>query len=333
MFVAANRWNVNGKTIVEHETLSLESAIKLNREIRDENIESLATCSQNYNPCTCNMDTANANAITVTCVNADPALIKSAFGRSTDLSIYKFELYHTTVPTTTVILPADLLSDKKVSYIHIGCSKTDGTCPMIPLKIDPDAFRFTRRYTLEFHLKHVSFDSTSTFGFLSGMEAVTTFTMDNYQQIPGAAFEIAPFNTMIAMTTMAFTNGRDTSLGSLSFPDITPVKLLSFNLTGNNLEYNDINGRILLSLSGSTSATTIEYFGLGGNALNLVPNRLQSFSKVKVLEMGSNSIPYITQSRLNFPTPPTSVDLQKNAIKSIDVGAFVGMFINFICIV
>lgn len=312
----------NGMSLMD-ETSSDNTAVAVPA---NQMVSTLAACTQNYSPCSCNMDTANGNAITVTCINvADVLAIRSAFGRVTDLSIYKFEYYHTTA--ASVVLPADLFSDKKVSQIHIGCPKTDGTCTQLTLKIEMDAFRFTRRNTLEVHLKHITFDPTATFDFLNGFEAATTLIIDNYMQIPqGLAFENAPFSTMVALTTMAFTNGRDTTLGTPYFPDITPVRLLTFNLTGSGLDHTAINNNILLSLAASSSASSIEYLGLRGNLLDQVPKRLQSFSKTKVLDMGFNNIPTIGQSRLNFPTPPTSVDLQKNLIATIDAGAFVGDF-------
>ena len=292
----------------------------------------LAACAQNYAPCSCNMDTANGNAITVTCMNvADALAIRTAFERVTDMNIFKFEYYHTALASAN--LPADLFSDKKVSQIHIGCPKTDGTCQQLTLTVDANAFRFTRRTTLEVHLRYVTFDAAATFDFLRGFEVATTLIVDNYRQIPLVALNgpTTWVDTMTALTTLAFTNGLDTSLGADLFPDVTPAQLLKLNLTGSKLNDDAINNKILLSLAASSSASTIEYLGLGGNMLTLVPKRLQSFSKVKVLDMGSNdNIPTIGQSRLNFPTPPTSVDLQKNKITSIENGAFVGTSFPFL---
>ena len=257
-----------------------------------------------------------ADGINVLCVDVTGDQVKAAFMATTDASIYKFQYYRTTAGALT--LPVDVLSDKKATIIQIGCPHTDGSCATLTLDVDVLAFRFTRRNTVEMHLTYVDMSSQTSFGFLDGFDVLSTLRIDHYRGI--GAFGTLPQLPGLKLLTLI--NG-DKSLDGVVFPDLTPASLQSFNLDNNYLGDNAVNN-ILIALSGSSSANTIEYLALKGNNLVEVPRRLPSFYKLNWLDLNSNQIATITRSRLLFSVPPSYIDLANNVITAMENGTFSG---------
>ncbi|KAI9554620.1 hypothetical protein GHT06_019893 [Daphnia sinensis] len=271
-------------------------------------------CPEDYSPCTCQL---TINGLEVSCVDVPVDEITNVFYRTQTLELYQVVLTASGSASGTVDLPADLLKDKRVQRIYLGCPPTAN--PKLGLTIDSATFEFTRFTTTVFGILNCDLSTQTDMQYLNGFSVLNTLRIDDSNNIEAIA--TLPTTTLPALKKLFVVNC--TGLENAVFPDLTPARLVRLHLQGNGLTDAGVNS-ILVSVGSSSSSSSLQELILSNEyAMTKIP-RIASFSKLVWYDVSFNAIPYVSQSTLVFSSPVNYLNLNSISLGAIEGGAFLG---------
>jgi hypothetical protein len=276
-------------------------------------LQQRAACPEDYSPCTCEL---TANGIEVTCVDVPVADITNVFYRTRNIDLYQVVL--TASATGTVDLPADLLKDKRVERIYLGCQVN--ASPKLGLTIAPATFEFTRFNTTVFGILNCDLAGQTDMQYLKDFSVLNTLRIEDCDNVEAIA--TLPTPTLPALKEMII--GNCTGLGNVAFPDLTPARLQLLRLEGNGLTDAEVNS-ILVSVGSSSSSSSLQTIVLSNEYTMTKVPRIASFSKLSWYDVSFNAIPFMSQSTLLFNSPVNFVGLKNIGLTAIEGGAFAGI--------
>jgi hypothetical protein len=284
------------------------------------NSKQRAACPEDYSPCLCELTT---NGIEVTCVDIPVADITNVFYRTRNIDLYQVVLTASASATGTVDLPADLLKDKRVERIYLGCPAN--ASPKLGLTIASSTFEFTRFNTTVFGILNCDLAGQTDMQYLNDFSVLNTLRVDDSNNIEAIA--TLPTSTMPALKRLFIVNC--TGLENVAFPDLTPARLARLHLQGNGLTDAAVNA-ILVSVASSSSSSSLQELILANEYTMTKVPRIGAFSKLGWYDVSSNAIPFISQSNLLFNVPVNLVGLKNIGLTAIEGGAFLGILYMFI---
>jgi hypothetical protein len=271
-----------------------------------------AACPEDYSPCLCEL---TANGIEVTCVDIPVADIANVFYRTRNIDLYQVVL--TASGSGSVDLPADLLKDKRVERIYLGCQVN--ASPKLGLTIASSTFEFTRFNTTVFGILNCDLAGQTDMQYLNDFLVLNTLRVDDCDNIE--AIESLPTSTLPALKEMIVVNC--TGLEKVTFPDLTPARLELLQLEGNGLTDAAVNS-ILVAVASSSSSSSLQKLVLSNEYTMTKVPRIASFSKLALYDVSFNAIPFMSQSNLIFNAPVNLVGLKNIGLTAIEGGAFLG---------
>ena len=274
-----------------------------------------AACPEDYSPCACEL---TANGIEVTCVDIPVADITNVFYRTRNIDLYQVILTASASATGTVDLPADLLKDKRVERIYLGCPAN--ASPKLGLTIASSTFEFTRFNTTVFGILNCDLAGQTDMQYLNDFSVLNTLRIDDCDNIEAIA--TLPTPTLPALKRLFVVNC--TGLENVVFPDLTPARLVRLHLQGNGLTDAGVNN-ILVAVASSSSVSSLQELILSNEYTMTKIPRIASFSKLGWYDVSFNAIPFMSQSTLLFNAPVNLVDLKNIGLTAIEGGAFLGM--------
>ncbi|XP_057376104.1 nyctalopin-like [Daphnia carinata] len=270
-------------------------------------------CPEDYSPCSCNL---SSNGLEIVCADVSIGDIQDVFYRTQSLFLYSVSLTATS-SSGTVILPADVLKDKRAQHIYLGCPSIS---PKLSLVINAASFEFTRFNTSIFEIHDCDLSTQADMNFLKGFVVLHTLRIVNTWNVE--AIENLPTTTLPGIKELTISSC--TGLGNVPFPDLTPARLEWLYLDGNNLNDVQVNN-ILISIGSSSSSSSMEHLSIANNALNKVP-RIAAFSQLVTYDVSYNDIPYMSLSTLIFSSPVRFLGLKSVSMTAIEGGAFQGNY-------
>lgn len=268
-----------------------------------------AICPEDYSPCACDL---TANGLEVTCVDLPLTDVIDVFFRTQSLFLFSVSL--ATSATGSIVLPPDLLSDKRAQNIRLNCPSA--ASPKLSVTIDAASFKFTRFNTTRFEIHDCDLTGQTDMKFLSGFGVLNTLHLENTLNVDAIAY----LPSLPALKELAVVNC--TGLGNVAFPDLTPARLEQLHLDGNGLS-NEAVANILISLGSSSSAISLKLLSLANNALTKIP-MIASFSQLITYELSNNAVPFMSLSTLIFGSAVNFVGLKNISLAAIEGDAFQG---------
>lgn len=246
--------------------------------------------------------------------------IQNVFYRTRARDIYSVVLSATASTTLqeTVVIPADLMSDKRAANFFINCPapSAGSTVEKYGLQIDSNAFRFTRDYTTHFEINNCNLASSVGFAFLLNFAILKELIVVNSINV-----NLLGLPSLSALSDLTLTDSTGIEENSASFPILTPARLTKFSANGCKLT--DAGASSILSKIGSsTSASSLVHLDFSRNALTKVPAEIHSMAKLSSLNLMQNEIPLTQVGDLSFVAPVTSVFLDMNNMDSMAQGTF-----------
>ena len=119
----------------------------------------------------------------------------------------------------SVDLPTDLLKDKRVERIYLGCQVN--ASPKLGLTIAPSTFEFTRFNTTVFGILNCDLAGQTDMQYLNDFLILNTLRIDDCDKME--AIESLPTSTLPALKEMIVVNC--TGLENVTFPDLTPAQI------------------------------------------------------------------------------------------------------------
>ena len=282
----------------------------------------VVACPENYAPCTCELTEFGRE---VSCIDVTVEEIRGVFFRTVALVVYSVTL--SASDPVSVVLPYDLLSDKRAEKIFLNCPLRTGD-PKVLLTIDPQTFQYSRVNTTQFEINNCDLANQPDMLFLSGFSILNSLRIGNSSNVE--AFATLPSTNFPALKELAIYDS--TGLGTIVFPDLTPARLERLYLAGNGLTDTEVNG-VLVSVGSSSSVSSLKELYLGRNALTKVP-RIASFSQLGTYYLNGSTIAFMSLSSLIFGTPVVYVGLKSVGLTAIEGGAFQGKILDlnlFVC--
>ncbi|XP_032786410.2 oplophorus-luciferin 2-monooxygenase non-catalytic subunit [Daphnia magna] len=271
-------------------------------------------CPEDYSPCTCQQ---TPSGLEISCVDIPVDQIANVFYRTQTLELYQVVLTASGSPLGTVDLPADLLKDKRVQRIYLGCPPTAN--PKLGLTIDSATFEFTRFTTTVFGILNCDLSTQTDMQYLNGFSVLNTLRIDDSNNIEAIA--TLPTTTLPSLKKLFVVNC--TGLENAAFPDLTPARLLRLHLEGNGLTDAGVNN-ILVSVGSSSSSSSLQELVLSNEYVMTKIPRIASFSNLVWYDVSFNAIPYVSQSTLVFSSPVNYLNLKSISLGAIEGGAFLG---------
>uniref|UniRef100_A0A0P6EAI7 Membrane glycoprotein lig-1 n=1 Tax=Daphnia magna TaxID=35525 RepID=A0A0P6EAI7_9CRUS len=271
-------------------------------------------CPEDYSPCTCQQ---TPSGLEISCVDVPVDQIANVFYRTQTLELYQVVLTASGSPLGTVDLPADLLKDKRVQRIYLGCPPTAN--PKLGLTIDSATFEFTRFTTTVFGILNCDLSTQTDMQYLNGFSVLNTLRIDDSNNIEAIA--TLPTTTLPSLKKLFVVNC--TGLENAAFPDLTPARLLRLHLEGNGLTDAGVNN-ILVSVGSSSSSSSLQELVLSNEYVMTKIPRIASFSNLVWYDVSFNAIPYVSQSTLVFSSPVNYLNLKSISLGAIEGGAFLG---------
>ena len=263
------------------------------------------TCSEDYSPCSCNLD--DSDNLNIVCNQVPIGEVQAVFARTTAIKIYRFSL---TPTANTVIIPSNLLSGKRTEFVTLQCPT-----PSYQLRIDSAAFTSTSSYNSQFFISGCDLSQTD-FSFLTGFNNMTFFTivkstLQNLQAIP----PLPSLKTVVIGTCIGFQQW------SVS---VTAPLLQSLSLSNNQLDDAAAN-QVLRSFSTSSGSVTV--ISLTNNKLTKIPDQLRTFTKLSYLSLEDNNIPTIGSNQISLSAATVeALYLTNIQLTTVEPGALQGFF-------
>lgn len=274
-------------------------------------VENCLSECEDYSPCICAED--EIGQLTVNCLDVQPADIKTAFSRTTALTIFNLVIL---LPADSDPLPSDLLSGKTASIINIIGSGRES----FELDIAVDTFSSSSSTTGQFTILNCNLYKLN-FSFLRGFSKLVELRLDSTANIS----TIQTLPSLPSLTGLAIDN-------SIGFNDLTgfPSKGLSRlqRLYLFNDELDDYATDIILNaFLDSSSLNTLRFLALGENRLTKVPPQIPLFTSLADLSLNQNSIHFVESNQIAFGAPKVeNLLLRYNFMQSIQPGAFIGNY-------
>ncbi len=272
-------------------------------------------CTQDVSPCICNND-QNGDP-SMSCINTNITDVVEVFDRVFFLFLRFFELIDFEAGEDGVI-PENLLKNTDVNTLTIQCKES------IPLQIANNSFKGQKTFTTNIDLTGCNLSDT-TLGFLEGFVSLKELKMASIPNM-GSIFPNFPIR-LSAM--ISFTIDRCLGWGKLAKTPRTMYQgsLKALYVTNSN-DMNDEAMSIAMDWALHSFNTTLESIYVYNNSLKKMPHQLQSFIRLKYLDLKNNFFPIITNASFVFKeTTIRLLSLSQSKVEEILPGAFQGICI------
>jgi hypothetical protein len=284
---------------------------------------------EDYSPCVC--EVYHPYGLIVHCGNPkDDHLtvtahdVRNALNRTNARHLYWLDLQSLSPETQSgdvINIPANLLNEKTADRISVNCSTNTGP---LRLEIHPEAFNSSIRHIGHFEVSGCDL-SRLNFNFLANTTRLISLSIirsAHFQGFPPLPF----FSRLKSLRIYECQDFQHWNEISVRFP-----QLESLFLDGTLLGDHSINQLVSSIAFSPTGNDTLQQLSLWENQLTRIPEHISSFKKLSYVNLFGNSILTVPRGSFVFHTGirVTFLILSKNALKSIEPGAFQGKIISF----
>jgi len=218
------------------------------------------------------------------------------------------------------LIPENILGNNKAKELAIQYNDRSNQV----IKVDVNAFQSTKYYTKTLQLKNMD-SSQLDLGFLFGFNQLAELTFLNVHFINKSLpnLPLLPKLTSLELNTV---KGLDDS--TITFPTLSTSGLKTFKFRFSGI-HTDASVSRMLDWILLSSAKTLETLIIDSIGITEIPSQIPSFTALEYLDLGNNSISTFKKGVLRFFVPISELRLWKNRIKSIEPGAFQGIY--FLC--
>lgn len=270
-------------------------------------------CSQDVSPCICYND-PNGNA-GLSCIGTNITDVVEVFDRVFIRQLLYFKLLQFSPQEDGI--PEYLMKNTNVLDLVIQCKESS------PLQIANNSFKDQKTFTTSIELTGCNLSDT-TLGFLEGFVSLLSLTIDSIPNM-GLLFPNFPIR-LSEMALLTINNCSGWSKLSSTPRSMYQGILKTLYLTFSN-DMNDDVMSIVMDWALRSFNTTLESIYIYGNNLENIPQQLQSFSRLKYLDLKDNSFNIIANHSLVFKEAALRLlILSKSKIQEIQPGAFQGIY-------
>lgn len=225
-------------------------------------------------------------------------------------------------PSGNELIPSGFLKDKRVRNLYIYCP-----VPTYKLRVDQNALESTGSHTDYIYISGCDL-SQLDFAFLADFKALSSLDIYSSTHIHETILTTLPDLPSLRLLNFYHCAFIDDESEELTGQGSRLTGLERLDLSSSDLTDNQV-ARILFWIRTSESIHSLSEIVLARNALTEVPDQLEAFKNLTVLDLYDNEIPIIRTGSLAFSSAPVDrVDLRRCGLSVIEPGAFQGDFTN-----
>jgi len=255
----------------------------------------------------------------VECEKVPMKNIKEFFQRTHLVTDNQFRSIKLSLLNGDELIPANILGNKKTEKLVIEYN--DGSNHVI--KVDVNAFQSTKYYTNTLELKNID-SSQLDLGFLFGFNQLTVLRFHNFHHIQKS---LPNLPLLPKLTSLELYNVVGLNDANIIFPTLSTGGLETFKFIKSGM-HSDASVSRMLDWILLSSAKTLETLIIDSIGITEIPSQIPSFTALEYLDLGNNSISTIKNGALRFSVPVSRLWLAANKIKSIEPGAFQGIYFS-----
>jgi len=249
--------------------------------------------------------------------------VQRVFNRTSFLKLASVTLVIQPYILSEKSIPKDVFGKKQIVDIWIEYPTEVFVNLSLSLKVNPNAFRSTKRHTEIFTMNRIDC-TVLDFGFLTGFDKLTNLTFANIHNIQHCLPSLPPLSRLTSLDFQYCAGLNDLNV----LPTLkNGLKAVQFFGSTDNIQetINDATAARIMDWLLLSSANTMEEMTIVNmNQVTQVPHKISSFKALRALKLHGNSISVIKSGAFSFSVPVSELNINENGIKEIESGAFQG---------